>query len=168
MAITIRDERQLKSLTGLGKEKFETLTRVFAEVLETRQQQAYEQALVQGLRQRKPGAGRKGKLPEPGDKLLFLLYYYKTYPTYDVLGTQFDLARSKACENVQKLTAVLQESLARLGLLPRRKFEDVEALKTAVAELDYLLIDATERPSQRPSNSERQKALYSGKKNVTV
>ena len=33
------------------------------------------------------------------DKLQFVLYYYKTYPTFDVLGQQFDMARSKANEN---------------------------------------------------------------------
>jgi hypothetical protein len=164
MLETIRDERQLKALTGLTKDKFETLVSVFGEVLATRRQQAYEQELAEGLRQRKPGGGQKGKLPEVRDKLLFVLYYFKTYPTFDVLSTQFDLARSKACENVHKLTPVLYESLARLGVLPERKFESVDALKAAVAELDHLLIDATERPSRRPSDAEQQRILYSGKK----
>jgi Helix-turn-helix of DDE superfamily endonuclease len=45
---------------------------------------------------RKPGGGCKGKLPTMAEKLLFVLYYYKTYPTFDVLGTQFDMVRSKA------------------------------------------------------------------------
>ena len=35
------------------------------------------------------------------EKLLFVLYYYKTYPTFDVLGTQFDMVRSKANENLR-------------------------------------------------------------------
>jgi hypothetical protein len=30
------------------------------------------------------------------EKLLFVLYYYKTYPTFDVLGTQSEMGRSKA------------------------------------------------------------------------
>lgn len=36
-----------------------------------------------------PGGGRKGKLPSMRDKLLFLLYYLKVYPTFDVMGVQF-------------------------------------------------------------------------------
>ena len=35
-------------------------------------------------------------------KLQFVLYYYKTYPTFDVLGMQFAMARSKAHENLHK------------------------------------------------------------------
>ncbi len=38
------------------------------------------------------------------EKLQFVLYYYKTYPTFDVLGTQFAMARSKAHENLHKLS----------------------------------------------------------------
>jgi hypothetical protein len=41
------------------------------------------------------------------EKLLFVLYYYKTYPTFDVLGTQFNMARSKANENLHKLWPIL-------------------------------------------------------------
>ncbi|CAN5890193.1 hypothetical protein BH24DEI2_BH24DEI2_09060 [soil metagenome] len=165
--LEIRDERQLKALIGLSEDKFETLTAEFAKVYQAGQQQAYDQAKGQGKRHRKPGGGQKGKLPEASDKLMFVLYYFKNYPTFDVLGTQFGIARSKACENLHKLTPVLHETLAELGVLPQRKFESVEAFKTAVGEIDKLLIDATERPSRRPSKDERQRELYSGKKSVT-
>ena len=45
------------------------------------------------------------------DKLLFVLYYYKTYPTFDVLGTQFELVRSKAHENLHKLSPIFYDTL---------------------------------------------------------
>lgn len=165
--LEIRDERQLKALIGLSEAKFESLTTAFAKVYEQRQQQAYEKAKAQGKRQRRPGGGQKGKLPEARDKLMFVLYYFKNYPTFDVLGTQFGLARSKACENLHKLTPVLYETLAKLGVLPERSFDSVDAFKAAVGEIDKLLIDATERPSRRPGDDEQQRALYSGKKSVT-
>lgn len=97
--LEIRDERQLKALTGLSREKFAVLTEAFAEVYQAEQQRAYEQ----GLKQRRPGGGQKGKLPSAQAKLLFVLYYFKNYPTFDVLGTHFSMARSKACENVHVL-----------------------------------------------------------------
>lgn len=165
--LEIRDERQLKALIGLSEAKFETLTAAFAKVYQARQQQAYEQAQAQGKRQRKPGGGQKGKLPEASDKLMFVLYYFKNYPTFDVLGTHFGLGRSKACENLHKLTPVLHETLAKLEVLPQRTFESVEAFKAAVGEIDKLLIDATERPSRRPGKDEPQRDLYSGKKSAT-
>ena len=53
---------------------------------------------VEQPRQRRAGGGRKGLLVSPEQKLLFLLFYLKTYPTFDVLGATFGLSRSKACE----------------------------------------------------------------------
>ena len=63
------------------------------------------------------------------EKLLFVLYYYKTYPTFDVLGTQFDMVRSKADENLHKLSPLLYETLDHLGLMPHREFVTVQVVK---------------------------------------
>ena len=105
MLAKIRDERQLKALTGLSSEKFKVLAKVFAKIHQAEQEQAY----VQGLKQRRPGGGQKGKLASAEAKLLFMLYYFKNYPTFDVLGTHFDMARSKACENVHVLDKTAPE-----------------------------------------------------------
>jgi hypothetical protein len=45
------------------------------------------------------------------EKLLFVLYYSKTYPTFDALGTQFDRVRSKANENLHKLSPIFYATL---------------------------------------------------------
>ena len=45
------------------------------------------------------------------EKLLFVLSYYTTYPTFDVLGTQFARARSKANENLHKLSPIVYDTL---------------------------------------------------------
>lgn len=160
----IRDERQLKALTGLTQEKFAALAEAFSATYEAEKERAYEQ----GRKRRRPGAGQKGKLPNAEAKLLFLLYYFKNYPTFDVLGTHFDLARSKACENVHRLTPILHKTLANLEVMPERKFADVEAFKAVLADADIeqLLVDVTERPTQRPSDDERQREYYSGKKSA--
>ena len=96
MSLVIRDDRQMKALTGLSQVQFDQLLPVFESTYQATQQQAYEEGIEAGTRQRKPGGGCKGKLPTIADKLLFVLYYYKTYPTFDVLGAQFHMARSKA------------------------------------------------------------------------
>ena len=93
MGLQIRDDRQMKALTGLSHAQFDHLLPVFNDIYQTTQQQMYEQGVVSGTRTRTPGGGSKGKLPTMADKLLFVLYYYKTYPTFDVLGTQFDMVR---------------------------------------------------------------------------
>jgi hypothetical protein len=45
------------------------------------------------------------------EKLLFVLYYYKTYPTVEVLGTQFAIGRSKAQANLHKLSPIVYDTL---------------------------------------------------------
>ena len=96
----IRDPRQLRALTGVSEEQFEKSEEKFGEVYEDLRQRAYEEAVERGERKRKRGGGRKGSLPTIGDKLLFILYYLKNYPTVDVISCFFNMSRSKACENL--------------------------------------------------------------------
>jgi len=166
MVIDIRDDRQMRALTGLSQKQFAVLLPTFTTTYEEMRWRAYETGVADGKRERKPGGGRKGKLPTPGDKLLFVLYYYKTYPTFDVLGTQFGMARSKANENLHRLSPVLHETLARLGVLPHREFETPDELKAALQGIDQLLIDVTERMYRRSQDDETQREHYSGKKNA--
>jgi hypothetical protein len=165
MLETIRDDRQMRALTGVSQKKFAQLLPVFSRVYHQERYRTYEQGLAEGTRQRKPGGGQKGKLPKMADKLVFILNYYKTYPTFDVLGHRFGLARSKANEQVHQLSPILHQTLMELGHLPRGEFESVEAFKAALGDLDQILIDVTERPHQRPQDNEQQRELYSGKKN---
>ena len=165
MLESIRDDRQMRALTGLSREKYTQLLPIFSQVYQREQYKGYEKGLAAGTRKRKPGGGQKGKLPEPADKLCFILNYYKTYPTFDVLGNRFDLARSKAHAQVHRLSPILHQTLMETGHLPRRKFESVEAFKAMLANIDQIIIDVTERPHQRPQDNEQQKELYSGKKN---
>lgn len=165
MNLEIRDERQLRALTGLSQAQFDHLLVSFSAVYQTQRQASYEQAVQAGHRQRKPGGGRKGKLATPSAKLLFVLYYYKTYPTFDVLGTQFNLARSKAHTQLYQLSPILHETLVQLAMMPQRAFQTVAELILALKGVDQIIIDATERAYRRPQVAEQQRAHYSGKKN---
>lgn len=166
MVIAIRDERQMRALTGLSPAEFEQLLPTFSAVYVAKRQAEYEQALQAGTRQRKSGGGRKSKLPTLADKLLFVLYYYKDYPTFDVLGTQFNLSRSKAHTQLYLLSPLLHETLVKLEMMPHRAFKTVEELTLALKGVDQIIIDATERTYRRPQDVEQQRAHYSGKKNA--
>jgi hypothetical protein len=111
----------MKALTGLSQAQCDHLLPVFSDIYQTTQQQTYEQGVESGTRRRKPGGGSKGKLPTMAEKLQFVLSYYKTYPTFDVLGTQFEMARSKAHENLHKLSPILYDTLVHLELMPYRE-----------------------------------------------
>ena len=165
MCLQIRDDRQMKALTGLSQAQFDQLLPVFSDIYQATQQQTYEQGVASGTRRRQPGGGSKGKLPTIADKLPFVLYDYKTYPTFDGLATQFDMARSKANENLHKLSPILYDTLVHLELMPYREFATPEDLKAALKGVDRLLIDATERAYHRSTDDTTQREHYSGKKN---
>ncbi len=156
------DDRQFKALTGVSRKMFEQLLAVFVLCYELYQQEQYEKNKAK--RKRKPGGGQKGRLNTMEKKLFFILRYLKSYSTYDVLGFEFDLDRSKACTNVQKIMPVLLKSLAYLNLLPEREFATAQELQEAWADISDLIIDVTERPHYRHKDYETQKSHYSGKK----
>jgi Helix-turn-helix of DDE superfamily endonuclease len=164
MGCQVRDDRQMKALTGLSQAQFASLLPVFSAIYQATQQQRYEEGLRSGTRRRKPGGGTKGKLPTMAEKLLFVLYYYKTYPTFDVLGTQFDIGRSKAHENLHKLSPLLYDTLVHLEMMPHREFGTPDDLKAALRGIDQLIIDATERAYRRSQDDAKQREHYSGKK----
>jgi hypothetical protein len=168
MGLQIRDERQMKALTGLSQAQFDSLLPVFSDIYRATQQQTYEEGLQSGTRRRRPGGGSKGQLPTMVEKLQFVLYYYKTYPTFDVLGTQFAMARSKAHENLHKLSPILYDTLVHLELMPYRELAPPEELKAALHGEDRLLIDATERAYHRSQDDAKQREHYSGKKTAYV
>jgi Helix-turn-helix of DDE superfamily endonuclease len=165
MGLQIRDDRQMKALTGLSQDQFDRLLPFFSAIYETTQQKAYEAGGDSGTRRRKPGGGSKGKLPTMAEKLQFVLSYYKTYPPCDVLGTQFAMARSKAHENLHKLSPILYDTLVHLDLMPYREWSTPEELKGALQGGERLLIDATERAYHRSQEAVKQREHYSGKKN---
>ena len=168
MGLQIRDDRQLKALTGLSQAPFDSLLPVFSDIYRATQQQTYTEGVASGTRRRHPGGGSKGKLPTMAEKLQFVLYYYKTYPTFDVLGTQFAMARSKAHENLHKLSPILYDTLVHLDLMPYRELTTPEELKAALQGGDRLLIDATERAYHRSQNEAKQREHSSGKKTAYV
>jgi hypothetical protein len=168
MGLHIRDERQMKALTGLSQTQFDHLLSVFSDVYRATQQHTYEAGVAAGTRRRHPGGGSKGKLATMAEKLQFVLYYYKTYPTFDVLGTQFAMARSKAHENLHKLSPILYDTLVHLDLMPYRELTTPAELKAALQGGDRLLIDATERAYHRSQDAATQREHYSGKKTAYV
>jgi hypothetical protein len=157
----------MKALTGLSPAQFDHLLSVFSDVYQTTQQKTYEEGVASGTRRRKPGGGSKGKLPTMAEKLQFVLYYYKTYPTFDVLGTPCAMVRSKAHAHLHKLSPILYDTLVHLDLMPYRELTTPEELKAALQGGDRLLIDATERAYPRSQEEAKQREHDSGKKNST-
>jgi hypothetical protein len=111
MGIQVRDERQMKALTGLSQAPCDALLPACSDIYGATQRRHYEEGVASGTRRRKPGGGTQGKVPPMTEKLLFVLYDYKTSPTFDGLGTQCNMVRSKANENLHKLSPIVYDPL---------------------------------------------------------
>jgi hypothetical protein len=115
-------------------------------------------------RQRARGGGRKARLESMESKLFFILFYFKCYPTFDVLGFLFDLERGRANRWMHRLQRILETALGKKMVLPERKLESIEQFLERFPEVKEVIFDGTERPVQRPKDAEKQKEHYSGKK----
>jgi hypothetical protein len=154
----LKSERLLRALTGLNIKAFDQLCAIFGEL--------YQEEIESNPkpRQRKRGGGRKAKLDSMEAKLFFILFYFKVYPTFDVLGIVFDMDRGRANRWVHRLQNILEKALERKMFLPERKLESMEQFLERFPCVKTVIFDGTERPVQRPQNDEKQKEHYSGKK----
>ena len=132
----------MRATTGLSASEFKPLVESFDRELQKERLIRYERGVEHGFRKRRPGGGRIGTLRAPNEKLFFILFYYKCYPTFDVLGLLFDLDRSNACRNVQKLTVIAENVLGKEMVLPERKISTVEELLELFPDVKDLFIEA--------------------------
>jgi DDE superfamily endonuclease/Helix-turn-helix of DDE superfamily endonuclease len=156
------DRRRCLALTGLTLPEFDLLLTGFARSYERLYPR--DQTTAGQPRQRRAGAGRKGTLHEPEQKLLFLLVYLKTYTLQVLMAELFDLSQPGVNYWLRRLLPVLHEALDELGVLPERDPRAFAHTELASGQEPKLIIGGTERRRQRPKNPEKQAAHYSGRK----
>lgn len=155
-----RSDRIMRALTGLNSQAFEQLVNAFGKVLNKFIRQ--QAALIH--RERAMGGGRTHTLETMEEKLFYILFYLKCYPTYDVAGFFYGVDRSQPFHWTYFLMPLLQETLGRELVLPKRKIKSVEEFFQLFPEVKDVFIDGTERPIQRPKKKKQQTEHYSGKK----
>lgn len=151
--------RILRSLTSLTVKEFEALLVSFSSAWESFVNSTFQRK----GRQRAYGGGRKPTLSQLEDKLLFILVYFRQYPTQEVQGFLFGMSQAQANEWVHRLTGVLNSALGAEQHLPEREPARLEAVLSACPSLEFM-IDGTERPINRPKDKADRKTYYSGKK----
>lgn len=110
--------------------------------------------------------GRPPVITAMADRLLFILFYLKTYPLQEVIAHLFGLSQPQANFLIHQFADVLGKALGAGGHRPARLTD--EMLVRLADELPQDLgIDGTERRVQRPIDPVGQRAHYSGKKNAT-
>ena len=90
------------------------------------------------------------------DKLTVTLKYLREYRTMESIGVDFGVRKSTVCESIQWVENTLTKD--KTFKLPGKR-----VLKEASGTIEYIIVDVTESPIQRPKKG--QKEYYSGKKN---
>jgi len=157
----LKDNRILKSLTGLSIDKFKELVPYFDTILKEEEAKRIKN---NKNRKRKAGGGRKAILESSEAKLFYILFYVKVYPTFDVAGFIFDVNRSQTNRWMHQLLPILEKALDRRVVLPKRRIENMEAFIKSFPEIKDVFIDGTERHIKRSSDKKQQRLDYSGKK----
>ncbi len=154
--------REFLSVTSLTDEEFQTLLPTFEKCYQLLSPPKPKPTKKQ--KQRAKGGGRRAKLSDSSEKLLFILTYQKTASLQTLHGLHFGLSQGRVNYWIHRLLPVLQMSLSELGMKPERSGEKVADLIEASEGGANLSLDAAERLLQRSIDDAKQRAKYSGKR----
>jgi len=158
----VKEERSLEALIGLARPAFDKLLEEFIICFKRRVRQSQKKARKRP--QRKPGGGNKSLLGSIENQLFFILFYLKSYLTFDVLAFTFEISRGCAAASVHRLLPILEQAQKNLQVLPKRASDNPGEIKQLIENNEHIIVDATERPHFRPKDKKAQKKFYSGKK----
>lgn len=152
-------ENRIKSLFGLEPT---VLSEVAIRVLPVLSAEREHRLRNSPNRKRRFGA-RDGRPAEvlPIHKLLMTLLYLRHNTSATLVGQLFSFSADAVENALSEVLPVLR------GLFPAARWEAVQRHrngKWSPDEVETLIVDSFETPIKRPSNNDRQKRLYSGKK----
>ncbi len=147
----LQKDWQYKASTGLDQKNFERLHEEF--------KLYYQPKAFNEIAKKAP------VLTDSRQALFFILFYYKTYPTLEVLGLSFGFSDTAAVY-LDYVKPYLKRALAAQSVLVKRVFENQQAFDEAFAGVKNLFIDGSEMVIQRAQDPQKQQADFSGKKNA--
>lgn len=148
----LRTERQYRASSGLSEAKFNELFEIFQEVYEPKKGN--------------PASPYEPLFQDKREALFFILFYYKTYPTLQVLGLGFGCSDKSAYEYLEYIKPALKKALERKKHLAFEVFADQAMFDKAFEGVSDMLIDGFEIAVERDKDKEAQAEDYSGKKNA--
>jgi len=151
----LSDERTCQANFGVTPNEFYKLVPIFSAELT----KIINKVKKKNIR----NAGRKAVLHTDEKKLAFTLYYLKTYPTFDVLGSIFGLNRSTACTLSHQYIDILLKALKIFGVVPKEKIKNRNEFILEFPNLKVVITDGTERRRRRSKNKDNHKEFYSEK-----
>ena len=104
----IRIDRIVKSIIGMSRDQFEDLVPYFSSSYQEIQEERYQNKEIRWI----PKGGKRGVFSGDDERLFFILYYLKTYPTFGVLGFLFGLSEGRAHDYVAFFMRILERALS--------------------------------------------------------
>lgn len=127
-------DESFKRIVGVKRVTFEKMLSIYKEAED----------------ERKKGhkiGGRKAKLCEE-DRVLFMLEYYREYRTLAHMGIDYGISEGQGSKLVRDVESVLIKS-GKFSLPSKRVLYEEDN------DIEFIIIDATESPIQRPKKSKR-------------
>lgn len=106
-------------------------------------------------------------LTDSREALFFILFYYKSHPTLEVLGLSFGFSDTAAFGYVDYVKPYLKQALQAQSVLVKRVFEDQQAFDKAFQGVEDIFIDGSAIGIERAKDQKVQQADLSGKKTPT-
>jgi hypothetical protein len=148
----LQKDWQYKASTGLDQKNFERLHEEF--------KLYYQPKAFNEIAKKAP------VLTDSREALFFILFYYKTYPTLEVLGLSFGFSDTAAFVYLDYVKPYLKRALVGQSVLVKRVFDNQQAFDEAFTGVKDLFIDGSEMVIQRAQDPQKQQADFSGKKNA--
>lgn len=152
----LRNPRLIRAVLGVSTTEFEALLVTFTQI--------WREAAMNKKRERAMGGGRIGRIKPPRNKLFFILWYAKVYPTFDVAAYVFCSSKTKTHIWVQNILPLLEKTLKRKIVFPKRKIATPEEFFAAFPGVREVMLDGVERPTIRSQKDKTQRKHSSGKK----
>jgi hypothetical protein len=165
LSSVLKSDRICRALTGLDVNAFnrllENFTWVYDQVVRKHHKEKGKPKSEGG---RKFGGGRIGSFGNHDQKLFLVLFFLKVYPTEEVMSVFFDVSRAAAGTCLRRFRPILEETLGKLTILPKRKVTSIDQLFEDFPELKEVYVDGTDRPVQKKQNKKASNKNYSKKK----
>jgi len=149
----LQKDWQYKASTGLDQKEFDRLHDEF--------KQYYAPKAFNQLAKKAP------VLSDSREALFFILFYYKSHPTLEVLGLSLGFSDTAAFVYLDYVKPYLKRALQAQSVLVKRVFENQEAFDKAFQGVTDLFIDGSEIGVERSKDHKVQQADFSGKKKRT-
>ena len=148
-----------QGVTGIKYSQFQELLTKFSPVL-----RHHEQLWLKQPRLRLPGGGRKPTFKSDVERLFFILFYYKTYPTFRFASALFGIDKRNVQIWARRLESVLVATIGYELTLHTTRVRNFDHWFQICPRLQEFIVDCSERLIRRPKDKADWQFYYSGKK----